>query len=271
MYELLWNRNKIKFQSNLNQAHVGFLPGSGSTNGQLLAQEILTDAKEEGQALILRALDGSKAFDCVSNTINHVKTFKHGINDNHMLMIQEQYRNQSKVIRWEGRDSSPITTQQGLSQGAHNSPPAYLIHNNSNLNALDNHSTGYHIGSIKLTNVTVADDELLVSSSPNDAQLQLHIIASENSRDRAIVNCEKTEAMTVYLPKLELAYNNDTVPFGDTVKHLGLNLSASCISAEAAISKSCKTIYALMGTGVHGTNGLNPIVSRKNWERFKIS
>ena len=45
---LLWNRNKIKFQSNLNQAHVGFPPGSGSTNGQLIAQEILTDAKEEG-------------------------------------------------------------------------------------------------------------------------------------------------------------------------------------------------------------------------------
>ena len=66
MYEigelLLWNRSKIKLQSNLNQAHVGFLPGFGTTNGQLIAQETLTDAKEEGQALILQALDVSKAF-----------------------------------------------------------------------------------------------------------------------------------------------------------------------------------------------------------------
>ena len=199
MYEigelLLWNRTKDKFQSNLNRAHVGFIPGSGSTNGQLIAQEILTDAKEERKILILQALDGSKAFDCVPNTINQVKLFKHGIRDINLIMISEQYRQQSKVIRWEGNDSKPIITEQGLSQGAHNSPPAYLVQNNSNLNSLDSHSTGYNIGSLKVTNVTVADDILLTSSSQFDAQTQLNIISTENARDRAIVNGDKTVGM----------------------------------------------------------------------------
>ena len=57
----------------------------------------------------------------------------------------------------------------GLPQGAHNSPPQYLIHNNSNLNSLYNHSSGYFIGDIKLTNATVADDELLISEDYSDA------------------------------------------------------------------------------------------------------
>ena len=62
---LLWHRNKHKYQSNLNPAHLGFVPGSGSTNGQLVVQEVLTDAKEENRSLIMIALDGSKAFDGV--------------------------------------------------------------------------------------------------------------------------------------------------------------------------------------------------------------
>ena len=35
-------------------------------------------------------------------------------------MVKEQYNQQSKVIRWEGADSKPIPTEQGLAQGAHN-------------------------------------------------------------------------------------------------------------------------------------------------------
>ena len=29
-------------------------------------------------------------------------------------------------------------------------------------------------------------------------------------------------------------------------------------------------MYALMGSGVHGKNGINPIVSRKIWQRYNI-
>ena len=99
----MWNRTKHIFQFGLNKGHVGFLPGSGATNGQLIAQELLTDAKEEGKVLILQALDGSKAFDGVSQIINQIKLFEHGIQDRNHSMIIEQYREQTKVIRWIGR------------------------------------------------------------------------------------------------------------------------------------------------------------------------
>ena len=42
MYEigeiLMWKRTKNVYQKNLNKGHIGFIPGSGSTNGQLLVQ-----------------------------------------------------------------------------------------------------------------------------------------------------------------------------------------------------------------------------------------
>ena len=53
MYEigelLMWARTRHIYQTNLNPSHMGFIPGSGSTNGQLLAQEVLVDAKEESK------------------------------------------------------------------------------------------------------------------------------------------------------------------------------------------------------------------------------
>lgn len=266
----MWNRTKHLYQSNLNKGHIGFTNGSGATNGQLIAQELLTDAKEEGKVLILQALDGSKAFDGVSHIINHVKLFHHGITDNNLIMVQEQYREQSKIIRWEGRDSTPIYVEQGLAQGAHNSPPQYLTHNNSNLEALDQHSNGNRLGDLKITNVTCADDELLASSSHLDAQTQLNLISVENSRDRNIVNGSKTEAKILNSQNLELLYNNEKVPINTSTKHLGLELSENSIDAEKIIQKSRKTIYALMGAGVHGMNGINPVVSRKIWDRYNI-
>ena len=103
----------------------------------------MTDAKEDPKkVLILRALDGSKAFDGVKHEINQVKLYNHGIKDRNLSMTIEQYNEQSKVIRWNGVDSLPIISEQGVAQGAHNSPPQYLLHKNSNLNALDNHSNG---------------------------------------------------------------------------------------------------------------------------------
>ena len=87
-----------------------------------------------------------------------------------MYIFQIEIINLTKIIRWDGRNSDAIKMQQGLSQGAHNSPSQYLLQNNSNLNALDNHSSGYHLGHIKITNATVADDELLMSEYHADAQ-----------------------------------------------------------------------------------------------------
>ena len=135
---------------------------------------------------------------------------------------------------------------------------------------MDRHSKGYHIGHINLTNDTVADDELLVSSSHSDAQTQLDIIAIESSRDRGLLNPIKTEGMVLNHNNIYLEYDGKQVPIKESPKHLGLNLSAGPIKAEAAISKSRKTMYALMGSGSHGVNGINPIIIRKIWQTYNL-
>ena len=62
----------------------------------------------------------------------------------------------------------------------------------------------------------------------------------------------------------------ETVPLSNSPKHLGLNLKLDTVTAESIITKSRKTIYSLMGAGVHGINGINPIISRKIWERYNV-
>ena len=105
-----------KYQFNLNPAHFGFIPGSGSTNGQLVVQEVITNAKKENKSPILIALDGQNSFNYINSTINQLKHFHHGFQDNNLLMIKKQNRDQSKVIKWDGRDSDAIKMEQGLSQ-----------------------------------------------------------------------------------------------------------------------------------------------------------
>ena len=76
--------------------------------------------------------------------------------------------------------------------------------------------------------------------------------------------------MVLNHPNIELSYNGQSVPISKSPKHLGLQLSAEPIKADLAISKSRKTMYALMGTGTHGTNGINPIVTRRIWEQYNL-
>ena len=67
-----------------------------------------------------------------------------------------------------------------------------------------------------------------------------------------------------------LFFNGKQVPIKESAKHIGLYLTEDPIKGEIAISKSRKTIYALMGTGVHAKNGINPIISRRIWERYSL-
>ena len=84
------------------------------------------------------------------------------------------------------------------------------------------------------------------------------------------MNPSKTEALVLNSEPLHLEYNFEQVPIKENPKHLGLNLSVNPIPAEIPISKSRKTIYSLMGAGTHGKNGVNPIVSRRIWERYSV-
>ena len=112
--------------------------------------------------------------------------------------------------------------------------------------------------------------KLLISSNHLDSQTQLNIISDECSKDRALINPIKTEALLLNLQPIQLMYNDEEVPISDSPKHLGLNLNPKAVTSEAAISKSRKTIYALMGAEVHGKNGINPTVSRRIWERYNV-
>ena len=85
-----------------------------------------------------------------------------------------------------------------------------------------------------------------------------------------MINASKTEAIVVNIEDPELIINGETVLINKEIKHLGLQLSGNPIDAGKIINKSRKTIYSLMGTGIHGKNGINPILSRKIWERYNI-
>ena len=66
--------------------------------------------------------------------------------------------------------------------------------------------------------------------------------------------------------KRSFRINNSEVPVVETATHLGIprdNCSkfGTNLVAEERISSARKAVYAMMGAGLHGINGLNPLVS----------
>ena len=70
-----------------------------------------------------------------------------------------------------------------------------------------------------------------------------------------------------------LDMGDKTVQFSSSTTHLGFlrsEVNENIISIEERISLARRTLYALINTGVHGTNGLNPRISYKIYQCYVI-
>ena len=72
---------------------------------------------------------------------------------------------------------------------------------------------------------------------------------------------------------VSLDMGDKTVQFSSSTTHLGLlrsEVNENIINIEERISLARRTLYALINTGVHGSNGLNPRISYKIYQCYVI-
>jgi hypothetical protein len=117
---------------------------------------------------------------------------------------------------------------------------------------------------------------LLSSWSPQELKIQLDIINFLANSDRLTIHPQKT-CINIYgmshteMDHLQTAkmwdVNGVPVPVGHEFTHLGINynftsyLATVTSTVDTRLKTGRNTTYALMGAGLHGTNGLSPTVS----------
>ncbi|VDI42850.1 Hypothetical predicted protein [Mytilus galloprovincialis] len=247
----------------------------------ILAALIVSEAKCESKLtplipLCLITVDSMKAFDVVSHVIVLDKLYEIGVHPKIWTIVRDLYDGMTSKVRWAGAISPKFNILQGVRQGGILSPLLYKIYNNNLLMELQETRLGFRMGNVYLGCPTCADDIALLSSNPNELQCMLSTLHRHAVQDRVSIHPKKTKAVVFSKSnsiKSTLSWklgDSDISPSNQTV-HLGIlrsELKENNLNLEDRISLARRTMYALISTGLHGSNGINPIVAYKIYQSY---
>ena len=122
----------------------------------------------------------------------------------------------------------------------------------------------------------VTDDLLFMSQSREHLQCQLYLQHSYANRERYKVSETKTKTMHFNAKSQseeKFTFNGKNLENVQRYKHLGIirecnSKLSNWILIEERIKMARCTVYALIGTGLHGLNGVNPEVSISMWQMY---
>jgi hypothetical protein len=109
----------------------------------------------------------------------------------------------------------------------------------------------------------------IVLDYAGDHRFQIHPVKS----NAIIKTVGKRKIDRVAEKQNELKLGDNTLHFKSETPHLGLTRSSSDenrINIEERIALARRTLYSLIKTGVHGTNGLNPRTSCTIYQVYMI-
>lgn len=258
------NRIQTLLPSQQSDLQFGFTTGLSPTMAALVISEVEVESSERGDSLFIALLDSQRAFDVVNHDSLKRKLYLNGINNKFWKLINNWYNNLSAKVKWKGVISDSFPVLQGVRQGGILSTGFYKTYINDLLLSLENQQLGYCIGTTYVGCPTVADDVALLATSKEELQVMLDVVYKFSTRERYVIHPQKsmvipkTRSSTVEM-KWHLGPSDILV--SDKGTHLGIIRAAKkelSYNVTERISCARKTLYSLMGTGLHGTNGLPP-------------
>ncbi|KAK3100588.1 hypothetical protein FSP39_022217 [Pinctada imbricata] len=152
----------------------------------------------------------------------------------------------------------------------------YKRFNNDLINNLQEVPEGVKIGTLDVTSPTCADDIALLSKALREAQILTNIVELTANGERFTINPTKSEILvfkTNSKPSQEVVvkYGNNQIKQVTSLKHLGIERNeTNTPNITQRIETARKTLYALLGSGLHGKNGISPAITIGMWNTFVI-
>jgi hypothetical protein len=194
-----------------------------------------------------------------------------GVTGDAWLLARSLYTDPMTQVKWNGSLSDIIVQQQGVRQGGILSTLFYKLYNQDLLDFLERGRVGYSIGTNHiLGSPACADDVAILADTVRVLQSQARAAEYHAAKDRYNINASKTDVL-VFNSKVTAEEWNESIHINlfdqpvsatETTVHLGVDRQAT---PKDQISKHIQrgraTAYSLMGSGLHGTNGVKPTVS----------
>ena len=251
----------------------GFSKGCSPIYAALLLTEVVAEARDNKNELIIVLMDTSKAFDVVSHTGMLNAMYTQGVSGSLWSLFNSMYTNIRSSVKWEDTISEPFAELQGIRQGGSSSADNYKAGKN-NLLQLLHESSETRMGHLHLGAVMVADDLALLSSNRCDMQSSLSTAEHDAARERYKYNTDKTKVIPVNCntePALKLY--NQQLGISCQEAHLGILRNQTGSNKEtiaARIHSARKTVMSLLGAGMCGYNGSGPYIGRELYKTYVL-
>lgn len=251
-----------------NRLQRGFTPGVSPLYSALILLESIAESMDQKLPIFVALLDAKAAFDVVNHDSLHRKLFLSGVGGTLWLLIRQLSTYAITSIKWNGLISNPFPVHQGVRQGGILSTELYKVYINDILDQLENSGLGSYIGNIYCGSPTCADDVALVANSPSDLQSMISTVENYSIQEKYKLQPTKSLVLknvpSTRNTDFEFEINNTAMLQPSSAPHIGIKHSSDLkktinIHIEGNISKARRTMYSLMGAGLHGKNGLNPI------------
>ena len=112
----------------------------------------------------------------------------------------------------------------------------------------------------------------IIAHHPTDMQAAIDLVGVYSKNHRYKINPTKSPTM-VYntLVKTAVELQSSEIPHPDDYTHLGvLRNQANTVNTDDRIQLARRSMYVLMGAGMHGKNGLAPQISHHLWMTYVI-
>ena len=189
------------------------------------------------------------------------------------ILLRNMYREVSVKVKWDNNLSKKVDVALGIRQRAKLSTMLYKRYNNNILEALERSGMGAQIGNLRVVPPTCPDDIAILACSKHEAQALLEIALILTDKDLVRINPTKTDLvpLTRKATNFELNMGDNSIEQTNETKHLGLmRNSDNKIKVDERIRVGRKTIYALLGPGLHARQGTCPTISYKIWKTYVI-
>ena len=260
----LMTHSRPPLDRNQSMAQFGFTHGCSPVLAAVVLTEVIAEARDNNQQLIVSFMDTSKAFDVVSHKALLNSLHQQDISGVLWKAYESMYSNIKSVVKWQDELSDPFSEQQGIRQGGSSSADKYKAGKNRLLERLE-YQRIHNISHINTGAVMVADDLALMSTSPYDMQVGLSIAQHDAAREQYKFNTDKTKYIIIN-PKQPITLELNGKPLGNSTKetHLGIVRNSSCTNMDTIndrIKKCRGQIFDLLNAGYRGYNGAGPQVT----------
>ena len=252
----------------------GFTKGRSPLHAAFLLTEAIAESKDNGEPLFVASLDVEKAFDTVQHNSLLDKLHQLGVQGVWWRLKRDSYQGLASRTMWKGEKSANlIQIKQGNGQGKTTSPDDYISHLHNLLEMTSEGDLGYNIGSTCVSTPTCADDMLILATNIEELQAVIQLIEYYANAEHynihptkssvVLFNTKSDKLQQYWLENSPFSLNGTSLPMKKQMLHLGItrNTTSTSPTVDERITTMRRTMYALMGSGLYGMNGLPVAVS----------